>query len=238
MQAADATTIGETDDSSRADALPEWRCINEHLLAGCHFDRAYPNPCNSDETNLDNNKQTALQDSSQKSAKLNDENELTFSDIQQLRLRKIAARTRLLHLLASDDSSPLGRLDPVHKVVLEPWLVRGKETDFREHLLVYLVVSMGLLGLLVASAIFFALFHSNHSESAQLSKPAPQLDRILSLVVQQQQQQLQQQQQQLQKQVASCSAKSSVTSNKRPAVIVKSQRYANVSSTRTDSSVL
>lgn len=73
--------------SSSSSAPPPMRCTNAHLLSGCTFDVAYPNPCVDDVPPA-----TPPTSATSKPPPTSDD-DLAFSDEQQMKLRSIASRS-------------------------------------------------------------------------------------------------------------------------------------------------
>lgn len=134
-------------------------CTNQHFLAGCNFDEAYPNPCHSSGM-VDGGESGRLVDEST-DKRLNDENQLndtqrhqlTFKEQQQMKLRSIATRSSLLNMLVENSLLSKGAAKTI-----APLLDNDAEDSSHERIVLYLLIAIVALTIMVTVVMVMVIF--------------------------------------------------------------------------------
>ena len=140
------------------------QCVNEHFLSGCHFDKAFRNPCRSD---IEMSAKLELSTTGERPATeaeppvdgaatpSSPATASNFSEQQQMKLRSIASRTGLLKLFVQN--SLLSR-EAARSI--EPSLIMEENGQVQEKTMVlYLLTAMIALTVLVTVVLIVVVIN-------------------------------------------------------------------------------
>lgn len=153
-------------------------CINERFLAGCSFDKAYPNPCESPAEPSAKLQAAQKQPTAEGSATLV-EGLRDFNKEQQMKLRSIASKAGLLNVLV--ENSLIGRgIRTMDSALLDA--SADISSRDQEKLVIYLLIGIVVVTILVTIVMILVMISSNSTRQRSKTSRAQRavLDQLSS----------------------------------------------------------